>query len=359
MKIAIVNRHPNDVIGGSELQCDNIALGLTHKGHDIIYVAPAGKKGADYNRPYRVLPVDSNSSAIAGAILAEKPDVVYWRLNKYHFYRAARRLAAAHIPIVFALSHINDTKWWSVHDNPRAGIKPFLKSVKQGARNAINHLGFRHVSGVTSMNPDFLNRLPIESQRFVPSSVDTTVKPFSWPRPFVVWVSNLKPAKQPEKFVELAKEIPGTDFLMVGAIQDETYNWVRDENVRTPNFHYLGAKTLHEVNGIMAQSLFLVHTCKPEGFPNTFLQAWFQKKPVVTLDFDAAGYIETHSLGFYAKGDWNAFVSETRRLIEDDATREAASTRAYDFAAANFSFGRTVDLLEGFLLEILAKKRAA
>jgi glycosyltransferase involved in cell wall biosynthesis len=144
-----------------------------------------------------------------------------------------------------------------------------------------------------------------------------------------------------------------------GAIQDSSYDWVRDENTRTPNFHYLGSKTLHEVNGIMAQSLFLVHTCKPEGFPNTFLQARFQKKPVVTLDFDAAGYIETHGLGFYAKGDWDAFVSASKNLIEDGAACTAASERAYDFAAGNFSFDRTVDLLEGFLFEILAKKRAA
>lgn len=359
MKIAIVNRHPNDVIGGSELQCDNIAKGLTRKAHDVVYIAPAGKKGTDYNRPYRVVPVDSTSSAIADAILAENPDVVYWRLNKYHFYGAARRLAAKNIPIVFALSHINDTKWWSIHDNPRAGIKPFLKSVKQGVKNAVNHLGFQHVSGVTSMNPDFLNKLPIANQRFVPSSVDTIVTPFAWPRPFVVWVSNLKPAKQPEKFVELARALPGADFLMVGAIQDKAYDWVRDENTRTPNFHYLGAKTLHEVNGIMAQSLFLVHTCKPEGFPNTFLQAWFQKKPVVTLDFDAAGYIETHDLGAFAKGDWNAFVTAAKNLIDDGAARTAASERAYNFASSNFSFERTVDLLEGFLIEILAKNRAA
>lgn len=359
MKIAIVNRHPNDVIGGSELQCDNIALGLTLRGHEIIYIAPAGKIGADYHRPYAVVPVKSNGRAIANAVAAAKPDIVYWRLNKYHFLAAARRLARKKIPIVFAISHVNDTKWWSVHANPKAGLRPFLKSIKQGLKNTLNHFGFCYVAGVTSVNPDYLNRLRIREQAFVPSSVDTHSVPFAWKRPFVLWASNIKAAKQPEKFVALAQSCTGMgiDFLMVGQIQDPAYDWIKDENNRTPHFHHLTNKTLQDVNGILTQSLFLVHTCRAEGFPNIFLQAWMQKKTVVTFDFDPANYIERYKLGAYAKGDWNRFLYHVRSYIEDGASRVEAGTRAYDLAATEFSRAQTLDTLERFLFDILTKKQ--
>jgi hypothetical protein len=37
MKILIINQHISDALGGSEMQCDLIAHGLTNLGHQVIY----------------------------------------------------------------------------------------------------------------------------------------------------------------------------------------------------------------------------------------------------------------------------------------------------------------------------------
>lgn len=355
MKIAIVNRHVDDVLGGSEMQCDNIGRGLSAKGHEVIYVAPAGSKEKNYSRPYQIVAVDSNAKAIADAVINANPDIVYWRFNKYFLYKSAKAIASHNIPIVFSISHISDTQRWNYLVNPFKSPLNFIKAIKQSLENAFNYRGYQYVSGVASLNTQFLNLLPIKKQRYLPNSVDTASTPFTWPRPYVVWVSNLKPQKQPELYIKIAKEFAasGVDFLMVGKVLSEDYAWVKTEHERTPHFHFLGPKTPAEVNGILANCLLNIHTCKPEGFGNIFIQAWLKHKPTVSFAFDPGGFIDANNLGGFADGDYDVFKSQIARLINDPQYRATTGERAYEFGRANFSIEKTVNEIEDFLTEVL------
>ncbi len=56
MKIVIVNQHIQDVIGGSEIQCDLIAANLTSLGHQVTY-AGANQQPKQYQSfGYRIKP---------------------------------------------------------------------------------------------------------------------------------------------------------------------------------------------------------------------------------------------------------------------------------------------------------------
>lgn len=361
MKIAIVNRHVEDVFGGSEMQCDNIAKALSQRGHQVSYIAPAGKADKNYNRTYQVVPVESHAKAIAQAVIGTNPDVVYWRLNKFFLHDSAKAIAKQNIPIVFSMSHISDTKPWTYLANPRKGLVQFLKAVKQGLTSAYNYRGYKYISGAACLNQNFMGLLPVEKQKYLPNSIDTTAIPFTWPRPFVLWVSNLKRQKQPEMYVKLAKalEHTGVDFLMIGSNQSRLeYDWIETENSRQPNFHYLGGKAFQEVNGALEQCLFNVHTCQPEGFCNIFLQAWFKHKPTVTLEFDPDGLIEKNKLGGNAKGDFTKFVSMVEELITNAEYRDLVGNRAYEFGTENFSLERTADAIEAFLIEVADSKKS-
>jgi glycosyltransferase involved in cell wall biosynthesis len=350
VRVAIVNRHPNDVLGGSEMQCHNIAIGLTERGHDVTYVAPAGS--GQYETPYRVHPVAPSASAIAAEIIRLRPDIVYWRLNKYHFLGTVRRLAREKIPVVFAISHINDTRIVSYIVNPWSSLPNLARAAKQSLQSATNYLGFRYVSAITSLNPDYLGRLPVKTQKFVPNSVQLEAAPFEWPNRYVVWVANIKQAKRPEMYIKLAHALAhkGVDFLMVGAIPAKEYQWIAHG---ARGVHYLGKKSLAETNGIIADAIALVHTCKPEGFPNNFLQAWLQGVPTVSLGYDPAGYITKYDLGGHAADDWTKFQEQVERLIDDRQAARDAGKRAKDFADERFSIERTVNTIELFLNQIL------
>jgi len=177
---------------------------------------------------------------------------------------------------------------------------------------------------------------------------------FRWSRPYVAWVANLKPAKNPESFIALAKALQDSDvdFLMVGSIQSSDYKYVEQPNLLPPNCIYMGSRSIEEVNGILQDSLFLVHTCEPEGFPNVMIQAWQRETPVVSLYYDPDGIIESQGIGYLAR-DEEGLARYSSRLIRDGELRLAMGARASAFAQKEFDLGRNINKLEKFLAEIL------
>ena len=67
MKIAIINAHYSEILGGSEIQCHQIAQGLTELGIDLAYIAVGGYDEV-LNLPYKLISVEKNSSSIIKAI---------------------------------------------------------------------------------------------------------------------------------------------------------------------------------------------------------------------------------------------------------------------------------------------------
>lgn len=361
MKILIVNTHLFDAVGGSEVQCEIIARGLQARGHEVLYFAVKGKKHPprQYHTSYAVWPSALTPEALKEALRDFKPDIVYWRSNKKHLLESARIIKEFDTPIVFAASHISDVKHWHVREkilvNSIRNLKSALFTLRQTIRNQYNHRALRIIDGLVVNNADFLHISDVSRQVFIPNSAEDKVVPFSWPRPFCVWVSQIKGRKNPEQYVELARRMQdsGIDFLMVGAIQAPKYEWIQNSNRTPKNFYYLGAKSLEEVNGILKESLFLVHTCEPEGFPNVFIQTWMQGKPVVSLYFDPCGYIEDKALGFVS-GGMGAFARDAETLLHDANRRIAIGERARMFAGDMFDPEKNTGILERFLFRIVA-----
>lgn len=355
LKVAIVNQHPADMLGGSEIQCDIIARGLVARGHQVDYLAVGGQSGRDYQVPYGVHSVARRADAIADRVLLLKPDILYWRFNKHCFARSVARIRRAGIPVVFSVSHVRDVTRFFFQ--PRAwgppGFKSLRRALKEGWRLYKEHGGFAHVDALVSNNPDNLGLAPVPLQLHIPNSMTTAAEPFSWPRPYCLWVANIKDRKQPEKFVELAARLQdtGVDFLMVGQLQSKSYGPLLAAG--PANFHYLGEKRLEEVNGILAGSLFLVHTCHPEGFSNNFIQAWLQGRTVVSLAFDPGGLLVAEGLGRYAGGDMDTFTTQVRQLIEQPDLARQMGEQARTYASAQFAPEANVGKLERLFLDII------
>ncbi len=351
--VVIVNQHVVDVMGGSEIQCDLIARGLIDRGYRVTHLAVGGSVGKAYNTPYAVTPVAREAARIADACRKLAPDVVYWRFNKHCFAGAVESIHRAGIPVVFSVSHLRDVSKWYLqpgfwHSFRLGAARRALKESYQLFRE---HRGFAFVSALVTNNPDYLGRAPVALQECIPNSMSTAAQPFDWPRPYCVWVANIKARKQPEKYVELARVLSdsGIDFLMVGRVQDSRYRALLLPQNTPANFRYLGEKPLEQVNGILANSLFLVHTCLPEGFSNNMIQAWLQARPVVSLAFDPAGLISSQGLGLYSAGETLRFVNQTRRLIEDAGLRSEIGERARAFAHGYFSPEKNIDRLAELL----------
>src|SRR5680860_260954 len=95
----------------------------------------------------------------------------------------------------------------------------------------------------------------------------------------VVWVANLKPWKQPDLFLRLARDMAhlrDVRFTMIGgrAWPQERHDTFLQDVKRLENLSYLGGRPQGEVNAVLARAHIFVNTSVQEGFPNTFIQAW-------------------------------------------------------------------------------------
>jgi glycosyltransferase involved in cell wall biosynthesis len=81
----------------------------------------------------------------------------------------------------------------------------------------------------------------------------------------------------------------------------------------------------------LASAVALVSTSSFEGMPNTFLEAWSQGVPVLTLSFDPDGVVRGRGLGVAADGSWESFVQGARRLWNGCFEREELSERTRNY----------------------------
>ncbi len=354
MRVAIVNQHPSVALGGSETQCDLIAGGLVGRGHAVRYVAPGG---ADGSVPYEVAPVPDRAAAMVDAVLAHRPDVVYWRYGTRHLAAALPRLRRAGVPVVMAASHANDLDRWATAPSARPpGPARWAEVARDRLRSARGHAALRRVDGLVVNNADQLDLVPVVPRTFIPNGVDPRSEPFVWPRPYVAWVANLKPAKRPEACLPLARAVAdlGVDVLMAGRAQVGTYEGFGARPDLPANLHVLGPLAPRVAAGLLAGARVHVHTCRPEGFPNVFLQAWRHGVPSVSLGFDPGGVIAREGLGASAADDPTRFHAEVRRLLVDSAARDAAGARAAAYVAEHGDVAVNVARLEAFLAEVVA-----
>ncbi|MDR9409805.1 MAG: glycosyltransferase family 4 protein [Balneolaceae bacterium] len=349
MKITIVNRHREDTLGGSELQCDFIATELTRRGYDVTYVVPGGEK-EKYHTTYNVITCMQNSVEIEASIVKTNPDIVYWRFNKNFFFDTVRKLKKHPCKFTFSASSAYDVNWFLYKKSVpfRKNIPRFFKSIKE-------QMGMRYVDAVIVNNESHLNKLPVKHQTFIPNGMTDEVEEFSWDKPYCAWIANIKKIKRPELFIDLSKVMKGIgiDCLMVGDIQERGYLWINNRENLPSNLHYLGQKSLKEVNGILKNSMIHVHTCLAEGFPNVFIQAWLQSVPSVSFGFDPSNYIKNNNLGFTADENWDLFVEQIMQLINNPEKRNKLGSNANTFALEMFQIEKSVTKLENVFSQLL------
>lgn len=368
MRILVINRHMQDFLGGSELQCHIVADYLRRFGHEVVYGIAHPLKSA-YQENYFCHPLPKPFLNEYIRLLKEfRPHVIYWRLNKHNFlFPAAIAAKAIRCKFVFAITSYSDSERWiwtgrkkilfqsKFQQNgslPRELLR-FLVALSMPIRSAWNYNAFYIADGCVSLRTDLCGKLPVKREICIHDSMISDYDPYSRETPYILWVANLKPKKNPEKFIELAEQLQssGVEFLMIGNIQDHKYDYVKNHGSLPVNCYYLGPKSIQEVNGVLRSALFMVHTCDPEGFPNNFIQAWMQEKPTVSLYFDPESVIETNKLGFFSRTT-DRFREDVRRLISDGELRRELGRNALSYSKANFAPEYNIRKIEKFLIQI-------
>jgi glycosyltransferase involved in cell wall biosynthesis len=116
---------------------------------------------------------------------------------------------------------------------------------------------------------------------------------------YVLWVGNSSDDKQPRLVPELARQLPDVRFRMImsGGNHDPNDEYVREQAESIENLEYLGQVPFSSISEHYKGARLFISTSLCEGFPNTFLQSWQYRLPVISLNVDPDDVIKTNNLG--------------------------------------------------------------
>jgi glycosyltransferase involved in cell wall biosynthesis len=346
----------NGEAGGAEIQLSTIGLALARAGLDVHFVV------ADCGQPEQV---------VVGGVTAHRTTFRYmgggkkyvlpdgWRLwrilrrirAEYHLIKVPRHLLlllGLHCRLhggrlVYIGQKDSDLDegviranegvagWWLYI----AGMR-FVDAV--AAQTEVQRLGFQQLFGKDAV--------VIRNVLTLPDDNDTSKDSY------VLWVGNSSDDKQPHLVLELARALPDVQFRMIMTLtawrNDDSF--IRDRLGELPNLEYLGAVPFAEIGRHYKRARLFISTSKCEGFPNTFLQSWQYRTPVISLVVDPDGVIRRHDLG-RVSGTIDNMICHVRELHADPALCEKLGDNAYGYAYEYHSLGSAVssycDLFEG------------
>ena len=162
--------------------------------------------------------------------------------------------------------------------------------------------------------------------------------------PIVLWAGSISNVKRPRLFMELAKSIPNAPFEMIGGKtsgEPQLYDEVLAIAQKLPNLKFHGFVSYHNVNDYFKRDSIFVNTSRVEGFPNTFIQAWSHKIPVVSLNVDPDKIIQNENLGFRS-GTFKQLVSDVTTLLENEELRKTMGKNAREYVEKEHDIKQTV-----------------
>jgi glycosyltransferase involved in cell wall biosynthesis len=154
----------------------------------------------------------------------------------------------------------------------------------------------------------------------------------------VLWVGNLREVKRPDVLLELARRLPRRRFAVVGGSVprgEAYYERIARDAAGVPNVAFIGPTPYAQVGAWFERSRVHVNTSDYEGFPNTFLQAWMRRAPVVSF-CDPDGVIRRKGLGRACR-DIGEMAAALDALLDDPAECAQIGLRGYAYAMKEFS----------------------
>ena len=154
----------------------------------------------------------------------------------------------------------------------------------------------------------------------------------------VLWISNVRHIKRPDRLLEIARAMPQYRFHMAGGPapgEEDRFRQVEIEAREIANLTFHGAVPYLDVGTLFDRARVFANTSDLEGFPNTFLQAWVRGIPVVTM-FDPDGLVRAEGLGS-AHSTVAEIVAGLDALLRSEPTYRRASCAAKEFMAKRFN----------------------
>jgi len=357
-RLCIVN--PFEHGGGAEYQISLlIDAAAASDRYEIFYLAHCVDQ-PDRGRNYRIVQIGRGGAmprlgyimeagALNRTLRQIGPSLIYQRVACAYTGICAQYARRHSVPLIWHVAHDTDVSP-TVLDPARNIVRLRLEkwAVNFGARRA-TRIVVQTAHQAQLLQSGFGRSADAIIPNFHPPATETLDKSGALT---VVWIANLKPWKQPQEFVRLARSLRdcrGVRFVMLGAPAPMAGNRSWQEALmsdirETANLEYVGQKSHAEVNAILARSHIFVNTSTHEGFPNTFIQSWLRDVAVVSLNVDPDRVLEQKGVGISAHSA-SGLRDAVRRLIEHPEERAGYVERGRAHATAHHSLRNAEELV--------------
>jgi glycosyltransferase involved in cell wall biosynthesis len=344
MKIAFLNDgiygyalSEDSAVGGSERQQWLLARALASSGWVVCIGIREGLRGGDS----RTIEGVKFYGIMKGQFLLDwyrflsltGPDWIYWR-GASHLLGLLVQIAHFHgVQTIFAAAFDTDVQPRSALTRRRRWWPLYAWGLSMTER-----LFMQHGAQLEELPSRWKSKA-----RVVRSIAETHVgyKPHSDREPYVAWVGMLRKPKRPDLLVEIAKRSPQIKYIVCGGAATHRspsgYSQkVIDRLRKPPNIEFRGQVAPKEAERVIGEAAALLCTSDQEGFSNTFLQAWSNGTPVVTLKVDPDNLIKRLGLGTVT-GTVDATVYELQRLLSSPQERQGMAARARQYVTDHHS----------------------
>lgn len=351
--------------GGAELQMTMLAKELVNRSYDVSFIT---------------FEKSSSSSELIDGIKVYNPfdnkDSGYTYLypqNIYKLFKILKKIDAdiyiqrATTPLtgfIGFFTKLNNNKifLFSASSDNDVSINLFLKSVKD-LKNLFFRFGVEYCSMVicqTNQQRNLLNQI-LDKEVVVIKNFYPFPKIFKKKRDSstvkILWVGGLRKEKRPDLFLKLAKFFPDFKFCLVGGPtprHPEYYYEIKESASRIDNLDFIGFVPHTKLGKYYAESTLLVNTSPTEGFPNTFLEAWGNCIPVVSLRSDPDEIICKNNLGFHSR-TFDQMIEDIKTLFKNEKLRAEIGINSRRYVEEEHNINKLVKEYER-VFELLVMK---
>lgn len=170
--------------------------------------------------------------------------------------------------------------------------------------------------------------------------------------PVILWVGTVKPVwKRPEILLQLARSIPHAQFQMIGGPAKDLafYQDIENEAKKIPNLDFRGF--VPDTAEFFLEASIFVNTSDVEGFPNTFIEAWLSRMPIVSLEINPDDIICKNKMGFHSK-TFDQMVKDIETLIADPDLRDQMGRNGQGYVKREHDVKKNVDQFIRYVAEL-------
>jgi glycosyltransferase involved in cell wall biosynthesis len=174
----------------------------------------------------------------------------------------------------------------------------------------------------------------------------------------VIWVGRIVKEKRPELFLKLAKYFPMITFTMIGGCsgdKKEYFDQIKQSASKIKNLEFLGYIQYDKMDTYYKQAILLVSTSQIEGFPNTFIEAWGNGIPVVSLGFDPDEIICNNQLGLHSE-TFEQLKHDIKTLLENKKLRNKMGSNSRKYIEKEHNINKILEEYEKLIKSLVEVK---